>query len=57
MDYCKNGCPCEGFDCSMTLNSTDAVFGQKSLGILETGTESVLFKYIFPSELQCKIKF
>jgi len=37
MDYCPNGCPCDGFDCNSKLNSTDSVFGRKSLGILETG--------------------
>ena len=45
MDYCPNGCPCDGFDCNSTLNSTDPVFGRKSLGILETGTHYTVSHY------------
>ena len=39
MDYCPDGCPCNGFDCNMKLNSTDDFVGPESLGILQTGTE------------------
>ena len=36
MDNCKAGCPCNGFDCNLSLNVTDPVIGLEHLGIFET---------------------
>ena len=36
MDHCQNGCPCEDFDCDLSLNVTDPVYGLEFLGIMET---------------------
>ena len=47
MDHCKNGCPCQDFDCDLALNVTDPVYGLESIGILETeGSLPVFTKLI-----------
>ena len=35
MDDCESGCPCKNFDCDLTLNITDPVYGLESIGIME----------------------
>ena len=36
MENCESGCPCNGFDCNLSLNVTDPVIGLEHLGIFET---------------------
>ena len=36
MDNCKDGCPCNNFDCNLSSNVTDPVIGLEHLGIFET---------------------
>ena len=36
MENCQNGCPCEDFDCDLSLVGNDPVEGLESIGVLET---------------------
>ena len=36
MTNCEAGCPCNNFDCNLSLNMTDPVIGLEYLGIIET---------------------
>ena len=36
MENCETGCPCDGFNCDLSLNVTDPVKGLESIGILDT---------------------
>ena len=36
MENCQNGCPCEDFDCDLSLVGDDPVEGLESIGVLET---------------------
>ena len=36
MEKCEAGCPCDQFDCNLSLNVTDPVVGLEYLGIFET---------------------
>ena len=36
MSNCETGCPCNNFDCNLSLNVTDPVIGLEYLGIFET---------------------
>ena len=36
MENCETGCPCNQFDCNLSLNVTDPVIGLEYLGIFET---------------------
>ena len=36
MEKCESGCPCDGFNCDLSLNVTDPVNGLESIGILDT---------------------
>ena len=36
MENCETGCPCNQFDCDLSLNVTDPVIGLEYLGIFET---------------------
>ena len=36
MNNCEAGCPCNNFDCNLSLNVTDPVIGLEYLGVFET---------------------